>query len=52
MINREATVRWKGYDPADLKPQSHKRVWAICETYGKEYEFWGQYFDIANGVGM
>lgn len=29
-INREATIRWKGYDPADLKPKSNKRVWANC----------------------
>jgi len=33
-INREATIRWKGYDPDDLKPQSNKRVWANCENCG------------------
>lgn len=35
MINREATIRWKGYDPDDLKPKSGKRVWAVCEACGK-----------------
>lgn len=31
MINREATIRWKGYDPDDLKPHSRKRVWRVCD---------------------
>lgn len=35
MINIEATIRWKGYDPNDLKPNSHKRVWATCERCGR-----------------
>ena len=35
MINREATIRWKGYDPDDLKPKSSKRVWANCDECGK-----------------
>lgn len=35
MINREATIRWKGYDPDDLLPQSNKRVWGNCEICGK-----------------
>ena len=30
-INREATIRWKGYDPNDLKPRSSKRIWANCD---------------------
>lgn len=34
MINREATIRWKGYDPDDLKPNSNKRVWANCDMCG------------------
>lgn len=34
MINREVTIRWKGYDPDDLKPQSSKRVWANCDSCG------------------
>lgn len=33
-INREATIRWKGYDPDDLKPKSNKRVWANCDNCG------------------
>lgn len=32
MINREATIRWKGYDPDDLPSNSSKRVWANCES--------------------
>lgn len=35
MINREATIRWMGYDPDDLAPNSHSKVWAICEQCGK-----------------
>lgn len=34
MINREATIRWKGYDPDDLKDKSNKRVWANCDRCG------------------
>lgn len=34
MINREATIRWKGYDPDDLKPQTKKKVWANCDECG------------------
>jgi len=33
MINREATIRWKGYDPDDLAPNSHLKVWAVCERF-------------------
>ncbi len=35
MINREATIRWKGYDPTDLRPRSHKRIWANCDICNK-----------------
>lgn len=35
MINREATIRWKGYDPNNLKPRSNRRVWANCDDCGK-----------------
>ena len=35
VINREATIRWKGYDPDDLKHNSGKRVWANCDICGK-----------------
>ena len=34
-INIEATIRWKGYDPNDLKPNSSKRVWANCDDCDK-----------------
>lgn len=34
-INREATIRWKGYDPDNLSPKSHKKVWANCDRCGK-----------------
>ena len=34
MINREATIRWKGYDPDDLSPGSGKKVWANCDICG------------------
>lgn len=34
MINREATIRWKGYDPDDLSHGSRKRVWANCDDCG------------------
>lgn len=34
MISREATIRWKGYDPDDLSHGSNKKVWAICEDCG------------------
>lgn len=34
MINREATIRWKGYDPDDLELKSGKRVWVNCNTCG------------------
>jgi hypothetical protein len=35
MINRKATIRWKGYDPNDLASNSGKRVWANCDICGK-----------------
>lgn len=34
MININATVRWKGYNPNDLKSTSGKRVWANCDVCG------------------
>lgn len=44
MINREATIRWKGYDPDKLSPKSRKRVWANCERCGKSsVNLWSQY---------
>lgn len=35
MINREATIKWKGYDPDGLSDGSQKRVWAVCDGCGK-----------------
>lgn len=35
MINREATIRWKGYDPDELISGSSKRVWANCNICGR-----------------
>lgn len=34
-INREATIRWKGYDPDDLSYGSDKKVWSNCDICGK-----------------
>lgn len=34
MINREVTIRWKGYDPRDLSKGSHKKVWNVCVDCG------------------
>ena len=34
MINRNATIRWKGYDPDDLSPKSNRRVWTNCNACG------------------
>ena len=35
MILRQATIRYKGYDPEDLKPQSNKRVCVSCDKCGR-----------------
>lgn len=35
MIHREATIKYKGYDPDDLKPQSTKRICCICDKCGR-----------------
>ena len=49
MINREATIRWKGYDPDNLKPQSNKRVWANCDKCGKgRWVIKGDYADLCD----
>ena len=49
MIDEEKTFREKGYRSTDLKPRSHKPVWAICEGedcgYGRWVEF-RQYRDL------
>lgn len=35
MINREITIKYKGYDPNFLKPQSGKKICAICDNCKK-----------------
>lgn len=35
MIHREATIKYKGYDPNDLKPKSNKRVCCVCDKCGR-----------------
>lgn len=35
MIHREATIKYKRYDPDDLLPHSMKRVCMICEDCGR-----------------
>jgi hypothetical protein len=35
MINREATIKYKGYDPDELKSKSQKRVCVICDDCGR-----------------
>jgi len=34
VINRDATIRWKGYDPNDLSIHSKDRVWLNCDRCG------------------
>lgn len=34
MINREATIRWKGYDPDEIILHPSKKVWANCDKCG------------------
>jgi len=41
MINREATIRWKGYDPDELTAGSGRRVWRICDGCGRGH--WVQF---------
>ena len=31
MILRQATIKYKGYDPNELKPKSHKRICCTCD---------------------
>lgn len=35
MIHREATIKYKGYDPDDLKPNSNKRICCVCDICGR-----------------
>lgn len=41
MINIEATIRWKGYDPTNFSEFSKKRVWTVCDRCKKGR--WTQY---------
>lgn len=41
MINREATIRWKGYDPTNFSECCQKRVWTVCDRCKKGR--WTQY---------
>ena len=35
MISREATIKYKGYDPDELSPGSHKRICCSCDECGR-----------------
>jgi hypothetical protein len=35
MINIQATIKWKGYDPSELKLQSNKRICCSCDQCGR-----------------
>ena len=35
MILRQATIKYKGYDPEDLSKGSHKRICVACDNCGK-----------------
>ena len=35
MILRNATIKYKGYDPDDLKPKSQKRICCSCDRCGR-----------------
>lgn len=39
MIHREATIKYKGYNPDDLKPHSMKRICMVCD--GCDRVRWG-----------
>lgn len=49
MIHREATIKYKGYDPDDLKPKSNKRVCCICDKCGRvSWHRFDSYRDLCN----
>ena len=35
MILRDATIKYKGYDPKDLKPKSNKKICVSCDECGR-----------------
>lgn len=48
-INREATIRWKGYDPDMLSHGSNKRVWTNCDDCGNgRWVIYNQYRPLCN----
>lgn len=49
MIHREATIKYKGYDPNDLKPKSNKRVCCVCDKCGRvSWHRFDSYRDLCN----
>lgn len=50
MINIEATIRFKGYNPNDLSKGSNKKVWANCDNCGKGR--WVKYQNHRKGSGL
>lgn len=53
MINREATIKWKGYDPSKMTSHQSKRVWANCDICG--YGRWvvlSDYRDLCHKCAM
>ena len=49
MIDEDITYADKGYRSYELKPKSHERVWAVCDScgIGRWIEFC-QYHDLCN----
>lgn len=43
MIHKEATIKYKGYDPNNLPLHSNKRICMICEDCGRVR--WGRKVD-------
>ena len=53
MILREATIRYKGYDPLELTVGSHKRICVICDKCGRvRYVEFCQYRDLCKPCSM
>lgn len=47
MLHREATIKYKGYDPKQLAPRSNKRVCRICDICGSvQYISMAYYSDV------
>ena len=53
MIHREATIKYKGYDPDELKPKSGKRICCICDKCGRvRWMGKGNYCDLCHKCPM